>query len=336
MKISPFLVLAGVAPSLFGSQNGLNAVRSAGRDAAVTWTLPAAASRAIRVYVAGESIERRNRFVEAPFTGSGALNERGGGGARNDNEEYGWMVPLRDRLRLRAPDLDLEFVGSDVWANDNDSPYTGTITGGGATRIVAFSASASGSVVLTVSVTSGAGCRATGTKTIAVTAATGPELLLPVILDAFGGNGTHYTTGLTLVSRGSSAVTVSLLYTAASGGGSGSTSLPLAPGEIRVVGDAIAFLRSQGLAIPADATSKIGSLRATFVGALSASHVFLGGRTSTPGGGGTFGLFYPALALEETATAPVWVYGLRQDATMRRRHLRRQLHRHEIPVRFGS
>ncbi len=126
MKISPFLVLAGVAPSLFGSQNGLNAVRSAGRDAAVTWTLPAAASRAIRVYVAGESIERRNRFVEAPFTGSGALNERGGGGARNDNEEYGWMVPLRDRLRLRAPDLDLEFVGSDVWANDNDSPYTGT------------------------------------------------------------------------------------------------------------------------------------------------------------------------------------------------------------------
>ncbi|MEI8335209.1 MAG: hypothetical protein WCH74_15345, partial [Chloroflexota bacterium] len=68
MKISPFLVLAGVAPSLLGSQNGLNAVRSAGCDAAVTWTLPAAASRAIRVYVAGESIERRNRFVEAPFT----------------------------------------------------------------------------------------------------------------------------------------------------------------------------------------------------------------------------------------------------------------------------
>src|SRR5512132_3538299 len=66
----------------------------------------------LRVYVAGESIEVRNRYVAPPFTQTGALNDRGGGALRNDNEEYGWMVPLRDRLRLRAPDLFIEFVGS--------------------------------------------------------------------------------------------------------------------------------------------------------------------------------------------------------------------------------
>jgi hypothetical protein len=82
--------------------------------------------RAIRVYVAGESIEARNRWAEPPFTASGALNERGGGELRNDREEYGWMVPLRERLRLRAPDLDIVFVGADVWADADDAPYSGT------------------------------------------------------------------------------------------------------------------------------------------------------------------------------------------------------------------
>jgi hypothetical protein len=115
----------------------------------------------------------------------------------------------------------------------------------------------------------------------------------------------------------SSTLTVSLAYTAAAGGGSGSVELTLSAGEIRVIGDAIAFLRSQGLPIPTDSTGKIGSLRATFGGATSTSDVFLGGRTSTPGCGGTFGLFYPALTLEQSASTPVWIYGLRQDSTTR-------------------
>ncbi len=80
----------------------------------------------IRVYMAGESIERRNRFVAPPFTATGALNERGGGELRNDEDEYGWMIPMRDRLKLRAPDLDIEFVGSDVWADADDNTYSGT------------------------------------------------------------------------------------------------------------------------------------------------------------------------------------------------------------------
>jgi hypothetical protein len=87
---------------------------------------PMAAQKTIRVYVSGESIERRNRFVEPPFTPSGALNERGGGDLRNDDEEYGWMVPMADRLGLRDPGLRLEFVGADTWLDAEDAPYSGT------------------------------------------------------------------------------------------------------------------------------------------------------------------------------------------------------------------
>jgi hypothetical protein len=593
-----------------------------------TQTSPLPTAQAIRVYLAGESIERRNRFVAAPFTSTGALNERGGGALRNDNDEYGWMIPMRDRLQLRAPDLTFQFVGSDVWADADDNEYTGTyptttaeptsaisgttipswleqrreelenrtfcydvafasrggndfgndndeeykaqlkelvlllargsscrtdpvivvtghmpddqrsgeppadyvamvlhrfvtrardavnelhasnpavrvrfadqytpflnnapttafpaevwstggipdytkilriddpyhprrlsciyagelaadsldlaelrsLVGGGGTcsvaitgssatcsgqsvtldagagfatyawstgattrtitvspavttsytvfvttsdgcqatsaghtvnvqplpsanidaqatvnpgstgnvasvadagtgasyswtitggtipgspsgRSITFSAGATGNVVLYSSVTSAAGCSATGTKTITVgTLVTGPELLLPVILDAAGEGSSRYTTELTFISRVSSTLTVSLAYTAAAGGGSGSVELTLSAGEIRVIGDAIAFLRSQGLPIPTDSTGKIGSLRATFGGATSTSDVFLGGRTSTPGCGGTFGLFYPALTLEQSASTPVWIYGLRQDSTTR-------------------
>jgi hypothetical protein len=83
------------------------------------------ASGALRVYVAGESIEARNRFVEAPFLSTGALNERGGGANRNDNEEYGWMVPFAERLRLRDASLRVEFVGADEWSSADDGPYTG-------------------------------------------------------------------------------------------------------------------------------------------------------------------------------------------------------------------
>jgi hypothetical protein len=80
----------------------------------------------IRVYVAGESIERRNRWVEPPFLASGVLNERGGGELRNDTEEYGWMVPLRDRLKARDSALTLEFVGAEAWSDADDMPYSGT------------------------------------------------------------------------------------------------------------------------------------------------------------------------------------------------------------------
>jgi hypothetical protein len=85
-----------------------------------------AAVKALRVYVSGESIEQYNRYVAPPFGAGGALNDRGSGALRNDNEEYGWMAPFRDRLALRAPDLTIRFVGSGVWTDGGDTPYSGT------------------------------------------------------------------------------------------------------------------------------------------------------------------------------------------------------------------
>ena len=84
-------------------------------------------NRTLKVYLAGESIEERNRFVEQPFNCNGTLNQRGGGEASNDNEEYGWMVPLAQRLNLRDPTLAIEFVGSSDWSDANDGPYNGTV-----------------------------------------------------------------------------------------------------------------------------------------------------------------------------------------------------------------
>jgi hypothetical protein len=85
-----------------------------------------ATTRTVRIYVSGESIEERNRFVDRPFACDGKLNDRGGGEARNDNDEYGWMVPLAARLGLRSPGLAVEFVGASVWGGADESPYSGT------------------------------------------------------------------------------------------------------------------------------------------------------------------------------------------------------------------
>lgn len=111
MKTPLLLVVAILAPSAGAAE------APAARSAAL---------KALRVYVSGESIEQYNRYVAPPFTAAGALNDRGGGALRNDNEEYGWMVPLRDRLALRAPDLTIRFVGSGTWTDGGDYPYTGT------------------------------------------------------------------------------------------------------------------------------------------------------------------------------------------------------------------
>lgn len=76
----------------------------------------------LRVYVAGESIEQFNRFTAAPFKSDGSLNDPG----NNDREQYGWMVPFADRLRLRDPGITVEWVGAEGWINRDWSPSTGT------------------------------------------------------------------------------------------------------------------------------------------------------------------------------------------------------------------
>lgn len=66
---------------------------------------------AIRIYVAGESIEAFNRFDAPPFDATGALI----GPADNSAAEYGWMVPFAERLRLRHPGVSVTWVGAKPW-----------------------------------------------------------------------------------------------------------------------------------------------------------------------------------------------------------------------------
>ncbi len=86
-------------------------------------------ARAVRVYVAGESIERRVRWIEAPLLGDGRLNDRGE--RRNDDDEYGWVVPFAERLQLRAPGLTVTWAGTDRWLGHDDEAYDGTFPAGG-------------------------------------------------------------------------------------------------------------------------------------------------------------------------------------------------------------
>ncbi len=176
---------------------------------------------------------------------------------------------------------------------------------------------APGTYVVTLIARDAVGLASTATLTVTVRAPAftgGPEQLLPVVLDTPGAGGTHYTSELTLASKAANPVTVLLQYTASAGFGSGYASVTLAQGELRVIPDAIAFLRSRALAIPDDGSAQIGTLRVLFQGASSSSDVFVGARTSTPGGGGTFGLFY---ASSQTSTTSATVFGLQQNDAQR-------------------
>lgn len=75
--------------------------------------------------------------------------------------------------------------------------------------------------------------------------ASGPGRLVPIVLDVSGIGGARYHTELTLTNFTSSPLSLTLVYTAAAGFGSGSGEVPLTlpAGEQRIVADAIALLR---------------------------------------------------------------------------------------------
>ena len=142
-------------------------------------------------------------------------------------------------------------------------------------------------------------------------------LLVPVVLEAAGLGGSHYSSELTLVSRAAAATEVVLSYTASQGAGSGFARLTLGAGEMRVLPGVVGWLRGQGLPIPAGGSSQVGTLVATFRGVGSPGLVFAGARTFTPdpaGGGGTFGLAYPTSG---STGGSATLVGLQQNASQR-------------------
>ncbi len=145
---------------------------------------------------------------------------------------------------------------------------------------------------------------------------------VPVVLDARGANGSHYTTELTLTNRGTTAVTMTFRYQASLGdpSGSGATTDTLAPGEQRVVPDTFSYLRSLGLPVPDAAVSgsQIGVLLVRFDGAESEAVVAATARTTTatapPQPAGAAGLAYPGAPPDEASDSTLTVFGLRDDA----------------------
>ncbi len=91
---------------------------------------------------------------------------------------------------------------------------------------------------------------------------------LPVVVDVAGGQ-VHYTTEMALTNNTTSTLDISILYTASLGSkqGSGTGTDYLAPGEQKMIGDAISYLRARGLAIPySEQPQEGGTLLVTFQG----------------------------------------------------------------------
>jgi hypothetical protein len=142
------------------------------------------------------------------------------------------------------------------------------------------------------------------------------NLFVPVVLAAGGANGSYYTSEMTLTNRGTNPITLNYSYTAASGGGSGSASDSVPPGQQRIVPDALKYLKGLGVPI-ADSGSRVGTLAATVNGVAISSEAGLTVRTTTALPQGRAGLAYAGISTTRALTGASYLFGLRQNATDR-------------------
>jgi hypothetical protein len=145
--------------------------------------------------------------------------------------------------------------------------------------------------------------------------ATSGERLIPVVLDAQGV--AHFVSELTLTNFTSAPLPLTLVYTAGLGTGGGAAPITLAPGEQRILPDAIAALRQLGIPIP-EAASVAGSLLVRPPAGTPATALAGGARTFTrAASGGSFGVFYPGLTAAECAAQTAFIHGLQQSDRQR-------------------
>ena len=143
-----------------------------------------------------------------------------------------------------------------------------------------------------------------------------PALFVPIIISASGIGGSFYTSELTLTNRSAQSATIELSYIDAFIGGSGTVTTTLAAGQQRIVPDAIAYLVSLGMPIPATG-NRGGTLRVRFMGLSSPSDGAVTVRTATAVASGRAGLAYPGVSTMLALTGTSFVPGLRQNATDR-------------------
>ena len=132
---------------------------------------------------------------------------------------------------------------------------------------------------------------------------------VPVILSAEGRNESFFTSELTLVNRGSEPVELNYTYQAKTGGGDGTASDTLAPGQQRIEPHAFEYLRNLGIPIP-DSGNRLGTLVVDYP---TATKVNVMVRTATDVPEGRAGLAYTGIAGDAGFNEPVYLCGLRQN-----------------------
>ncbi|HEV8269534.1 MAG TPA: hypothetical protein VGR00_14920, partial [Thermoanaerobaculia bacterium] len=135
---------------------------------------------------------------------------------------------------------------------------------------------------------------------------------VPIVLTSAGLNGSFFTSELTIANRGNNPVTVDYTYTAAFGGGSGTTSDFLPPGQQKIVPDAIAYLQTLGLPISSSG-NRGGTLTAKFNNLSAPDGGVLSVRTTTAVSGGRAGLAYPGTTTASLLRGSAYLCGLRQN-----------------------
>lgn len=143
-------------------------------------------------------------------------------------------------------------------------------------------------------------------------------IVVPIVLSTSGLNGAFFTSELTVVNRGAGPLTAQYAYTPAFGSGAGTTtaSETLEAGRQKTVPDAIEYLRSLGIQTGTTG-NRGGTLRITFTGIAAPDAGAALVRTTTAVAGGRAGLAYSGLGPTRTLAAPVFLCGLRQNATDR-------------------
>ncbi len=151
-------------------------------------------------------------------------------------------------------------------------------------------------------------------------ASTTATLFVPVILVSSGLAGSFYTSEMVLTNRGTTPASITYTYVASTGGGSGSAPDSLAPGEQRIVSDAIDYLREKGVPLP-DTGNRVGTLRVAFAGLSSASAAAVTVRTTSPvppgAATGRAGLAYAGLPVGQLLAGTAYLCGLRVNASER-------------------
>ena len=138
---------------------------------------------------------------------------------------------------------------------------------------------------------------------------TSSPIFVPVLLTASGQNDSFFTSEMTLTNRGGEEAILHYTYTAHRGGGSGTATDRLAPGQQRIKPDAIGYLIDLGLPIPSSG-HRLGTLRVEVSGS---SEFGVSVRTTTSVPEGRAGLAYPGIAASAGFAEAVYLCGLRQN-----------------------